>query len=160
MNEQVQKLLDWYGDGSDGSCPTPEQWSRILDRPVDRPITLINFFKLREKAHYDTPENTSANNASADPGADASASGMDAFNSYASVSMPTMERVGGTFLHAGPYVGTFLGDDENWDIVAIGAYPNLDAFLGLYTDAGYRTAFAHRVAACERQKVMICASAP
>ncbi len=67
-----------------------------------------------------------------------------------------MERVGGSFLHVGPFVGTFIGTDESWDLVAIGAYPNLEAFSALYSDPDYRIAFAHRSAACEQQKVLVC----
>jgi len=147
MNKQTQQLCEWYGDGSDGSCPTVAQWRRILAQPFDKPITLVNFFKLRANARYEEDGIET----------DAPGSGNDAFGRYAAVSIPTMEKIGGSFLHVGPFVGAFLGAEEDWDIIAIGAYPNLDSFLGLYTDAEYRNAFAHRTAACERQKVLICA---
>lgn len=148
MNEQIQQLCEWYGDGSDGSCPTAVQWARILAQPSGKPVTLVNFFKLRANAQYE--ENGVEN--------DLPGSGDDAFGRYAAVSIPTMEKVGGNFLHVGPFVGTFLGEDEDWDIIAIGAYPTLKSFLGLYTDKEYRKAFVHRTAACERQKVLICAN--
>ncbi|WP_269581634.1 DUF1330 domain-containing protein [Roseibium sp. Sym1] len=142
VNQQVSQFTHWYGPGSDGSCPTADQWSHILGRDKDKPVTLINFFKLRDKAHY--------------PGGDGDASGQDAFSSYASVSVPAMERAGGHFLFVGPFQGMFLGDDEDWDIVAIGAYPNLGALTALYSDESYRGAFHHRTAACARQKVLVC----
>jgi len=142
---EPQQLNKWYGDGNDGSCPTEQQWRSILSQPAHSPIVLINFFKLRELARYDTAASSTQ----------ASISGADAFNQYASVSIPTMESVGGKFLHVGSFGGVFLGNDAQWDIVAIGSYPNLDALLALYTDKHYRQAFKHRTAACEYQQVLI-----
>lgn len=143
--ETVRQLCDWYGDGADGSSPTDAQWRQVLSRPADRPLTLINLFKLRGEASYDAGEGTGGR----------ALSGQEAFGRYAAVSMPAMQRIGGSFLHAGPYAGTFLGADEDWDMIAIGAYPGPAAFMALYTDADYRAAFRHRRAACARQKVLI-----
>jgi uncharacterized protein (DUF1330 family) len=141
VNKQVSQFTEWYGPGTDGSCPTAEQWSQILGRPADKPVTLINFFKLRDKANY--------------PDGSTEVSGQDAFSSYAAVSIPAMERAGGRFLHVGPFQGMFLGETEDWDVIAIGAYPDLEALTALYSDESYRGAFHHRTAACERQKVLV-----
>lgn len=142
VNQQVSQFTQWYGSGNDGTCPTVDQWTRILGRAPDKPVTLINFFKLRDRADY--PEGTKG------------ASGQEAFSSYAAVSIPAMERAGGRFLYVGPFHGMFLGNDEDWDIVAIGTYPDLKALTALYSDESYRGAFHHRTAACEKQKVLIC----
>jgi uncharacterized protein (DUF1330 family) len=136
------QFTDWYGPGTDGNSPTESQWARILDRQAEKPVTLINFFKLREKADY--------------PDVSISATGQEAFANYASVSVPAMERAGGRFLFVGPFQGNFLGENEDWDIVAIGAYPDLRSLATLYSDEAYRQAFPHRTAACERQKVLVC----
>jgi len=136
------QFTEWYGPGSDGSSPTESQWAQILSRPAEKPVTLINFFKLRAMADY--------------PKASNSATGQEAFASYASVSVPAMERAGGHFLFVGPFQGNFLGENEDWDIVAIGAYPDLKSLAALYSDEIYRQAFHHRTAACARQKVMVC----
>lgn len=147
IDRQVLQFCDWYGDGRDGSSPTNAQWRTILTLPPENPLKLVNFFKLSAEAEY----------AQSPSDAGAVISGMEAFNNYAAVSVPAMEKAGGSFLHVGPYGGMFLGDSEDWDIIAIGAFPNLDAFVALYADRDYRDCFKHRVAACERQKVMICA---
>lgn len=143
MNTEAIKneLVSWYGDGSDGAVPRPNQWARILERTLDEEITLINFFRFRETAQYHETE--------------AGMSGSEAFDKYASVSIPTMERVGGKFLLVAPFEASLIGPDEDWDLVAIGAYPNLQAFLDLYQDEAYRNAFQHRTAACAAQKVLI-----
>jgi uncharacterized protein (DUF1330 family) len=142
VNELTFNFRDWYGDGSDGNSPTPDQWSRILGRSPDKPVTLINFFKVRKTAKY------------ADGGCDVS--GEEAFSRYSSVSIPTMSRVGGKFLFVGPYQGGFLGEEEDWNLIAIGQYPNLDSLVALYSDETYRSVFHHRSAACERQRVVVC----
>ncbi|WP_299507703.1 DUF1330 domain-containing protein [uncultured Roseobacter sp.] len=140
--ETLQKqLVGWYGDGSNGAVPRPEQWARILHRAPDQAITLINFFKFREVADYEE--------------GGAHVSGSEAFDAYAAVSIPTMKRVGGAFLLVAPFEASLIGEDEDWDLVAIGAYPNRQAFLDLYQDAAYRAAFTHRTAACALQKVLI-----
>ncbi len=142
VNEQTDNFLAWYGGGDNGSSPTAAQWSRLMQRPADKPVTLVNLFKIRDVAEYEN-------------GGDG-ISGHEAFSSYSAVSIPTMERVGGKFLYVGPFQGSFLGDDEQWDLVAIGAYPDLHALVNLYSDEGYRSVFHHRAAACERQKVFVC----
>ncbi len=144
-NETIARLTDWYGDGREGGSPTAEQWKNVLSRPNCKPLTLINFFKLRAQALY---SENSAEYAAA-------MSGNDAFERYAAVSIPTMEGVGGSFLHVGPFDCTFVGPEADWDIVAIGCYPNIDALLALFFDENYRNAYFHRTAACENQTVLV-----
>lgn len=141
---QVEQLLEWYGDGRNGSSPTAAQWRHLLSRPTDAPPTLINFFKLHDCARYP------------DGMAEAACSGEEAFQRYAAISMPTLEKVGGKFLLLASFDSDFIGDQEDWDVVAVGSYPTLDAVLALFEDPGYRQAYHHRTAACARQKVMVC----
>ncbi len=147
MNANSQQFLEWFGDGSGGSSPTIAQWTNILRLPENEPLTLINFFKLNHRAKYNTPSSTF----------ETDVSGEEAFNRYAEISVPTMERVGGKFHHVGPFSGMFIGEVEHWDIVAIGAYPDLRSLISLYSDEGYQSAFVHRTAACANQKVIIAA---
>lgn len=142
VNETVSALIDHYGDGSDGKAPTCTQWLRVLERAPDQPFALVNFFKFNAHADYGMPGQDDL-------------SGSDAFQRYAAVSMPAMLQAGGEFLTVAPFAGSFLGDDQDWDLVAIGKYPNLQAFLALYRNADYVHAFKHRSAAVARQSVMI-----
>jgi len=124
--------------------PTPGQWERLLSIPLDRPVSLVNLFAFRAVADYgDSPE--------------APATGQDAFNRYAAVSGPTLDRVGGRFVHIGSHHGNLVGDDERWDLIVVGEYPSLDALLALHEDPAYKDAYLHRVAACARQRVLISA---
>ena len=55
--------------------------------------------------------------------------------------MPALERAGGRFLLVGPCEGGFAGADEDWDLIAIGSYPDTESLLALYEDDAYRAAF-------------------
>ena len=145
---RAERLTAWYADTPAGAAPTAAQWAELLARPPEAPLTLINCFRFREAAAY--PE-----------GADAApASGQEAFQRYAAVSAPTLARVGGRFLHVGPVTGALVGEGEPWDLVAIGAYPNLEALLALFEDEAYRAAFVHRAAACAEQRVITSVPLP
>lgn len=141
VNQTLDALVKAYGNGD--SAPTRAQWEGVLGRDPDKPFALINFFKFREVAEYD--DTTPA------------ISGQEAFQRYAAVSMPAMQAAGGSFLLVGPHHGSLIGPDPEWDMVAIGRYPNVQAFCALYEDTGYQAAFAHRTAAVERQSVQVVA---
>jgi uncharacterized protein (DUF1330 family) len=128
VERRVDELAAWYGDGG----PTRPQWQRVVSGPAGSPVTLINFFKLRP-------------------------TGMEAMMRYAAVSGPALERAGGRFLLSGPFESTLMGEDEDWDIVAIGSYPDRAALLALFADEAYRAAWADRAAAVARQRVLIAA---
>ncbi len=66
-----------------------------------------------------------------------------------------MHKAGGEFLAVAPYAGNLLGAIEDWDLIAIGKYPNLTALTTLYTDLAYVKAFMHRTAAVASQAVMV-----
>ena len=142
VNDTVRSLVEAYGDGADGHAPTPPQWHRILSRDPHNPFSLVNFFKFNETADYrdeNAPE----------------ASGKEAFRRYADVSVPSMHKAGGEFLAVAPFSGSLFGQEQDWDLIAIGKYPNLDAFVSLYSNPEYIQAFKHRTAAIAKQVVVV-----
>ena len=143
--KRIDALIAQYGTGRDASSPTRAQWERVFARNPEQPITLINFFKLRETALYGS-EN------------DLGGSGQEAFDRYAAVSIPSMEAAGGKFLMVAPFEGTFAGDDRDWDLIAIGSYPDVHALLRLYENPEYQKVFFHRTAACAAQEVLIASA--
>ncbi|WP_018689966.1 DUF1330 domain-containing protein [Ahrensia kielensis] len=142
VNEILDTFVAHYGEGSSGNAPSRVQWQRILDRDSNKPFALINFFKFNETAKYSDDKEPSV-------------SGDVAFQRYADVSIPSMQNAGGEFLLVAPFAGSFLGDDQDWDLVAIGKYPNQQAFLNLYGNKDYMQAFVHRSAAVARQSVLV-----
>lgn len=143
---RLAQLAAAYGQGGNGHAPTASQWEALASRPAEAPVTLVNFFKLRNEALY--PDGVEAT----------ACSGQEAFARYAAVSAPGLEKVGGKFLLLAPFEASLIGEAEDWDFVAIGAYPNAAAVFELFELPDYQTAFVHRVAACTRQKTIICAA--
>ena len=146
VNTTVEHFLELYGDGESGNTPTRDQWKRVISREPNASFVLVNFFKLRAEAKYQESSNQSF------------ASGEDAFARYAAVSVPAMTEAGGEFVSVAPFAGSFLGEDEDWDLIAIGKYPNLESFLSLYRNPKYIEAFEHRIAAVLKQAVLVMES--
>lgn len=140
-DKRIETLVACFGKQNENNSPSKEQWQNLLKRDEDKPITLVNLFKLNEKATYP----------------DEDVSGRDAFDRYAKVSVPKVASKGGQFLLVAPFEGMFLGEDEDWDLVAIGSYPNTTALLSLFEDEEYQAVIHHRAAACAEHKVYICA---
>jgi uncharacterized protein (DUF1330 family) len=131
---RLDALIAAYGEdsGGTGAVPSPAQWQALAALDPAKPVTLINYFKLAPQ-------------------------GNEAMMNYAAVSMPTLEKLGGRFLLTAPFAGTLMGEAEDWDMIAIGTYPEARLVFALFEDPAYREAYAHRKAACLRQKVLIAA---
>lgn len=118
----------------------------VLDALPGGQFTLVNFFRLRDRAISER-------------GLDDGQSGLEAMMHYASVSGPCLEAAGGKFLTQGIPAGILWGDDsQQWDIVVVAEYPTGDAFRALLNDPKYREAFADRHAAVEEQRVVVSVS--
>lgn len=143
VDARVGALLTAFGDGADGGVPTETQWRRLLARDSQQPLLLTNHFRLRDRAAYPR--------GSGEP----PCTGQEAFGRYSTVSVPTLAKVGGTFLLAGPFEGALVGPEVDWNLVVVGRYPSSAALLALFEDAAYQRAYVHRVAACATQQVSI-----
>ncbi|SDW79653.1 protein of unknown function [Ruegeria halocynthiae] len=145
LSDRIERILAiWGTDGS--GLPGEDAWKALAKCSDIQPVTLVNFFKMRDFASYPVGLAVGEDGISGD----------DAFQRYAAVSMPSLEKVGGRFLLVAPFSTTFIGAAEDWDLVAIGSYPNPDALLSLFELKDYREAYHHRTAACRDQKVSLC----
>lgn len=138
VNATIERLMEKYGECG---APSAEQWQSILELTDRQPISLVNFFKLREVADYSDGKNIS---------------GKEAFDAYASVSGPALERAGGKFTFMAPFHATFIGPAQEWNLIVVGSYPNKNALLALFEDPLYAAAYKHRTAACADQVVSVC----
>lgn len=127
VQNRIESILANWGTGSSG-LPDEVTWDAVAQCAMDQPVTLVNFFKMRDNASY--PSGTAV--------VENGISGQDAFQRYAAVSIPS------------------VGSAEDWDLVAIGSYPNPGALLSLFEMDAYREAYIHRVAACRDQRVSLC----
>ena len=140
----VEGIVERYN--FETGMPSLDVWRQLGDIAPTQAVTLVNFFKFRERAAYPSlPDPQSAE-----------ISGREAFDRYAAVSMPCLHKAGGRFLLVAPFGATFIGESEEWDLVAVGAYPQPSAILALFEDPDYQQAYVHRVAACARQSVSLC----
>ncbi len=145
FTSRIKAILKAYDAGAEVGVPSGDMWSRIEQLSPDQPVTLVNFFKMRDRAVY--PAEYSRDETDVD--------GSTAFNRYAAVSMPALEKVGGRFLIVAPFGGSFIGEYEDWDLVAIGTYPEASAVLALFEMPDYQQAYVHRIAACASQRVSL-----
>lgn len=138
MKYSIEKLTALYGEGN--NYPSSNQWKTLLDGNLAHPLTVVNFFKLRERADSALIQEPM--------------SGEEAFAKYAETSVPKVAEVGGHFVLRGVVEGDFIGKNlENWHIVAIGQYPKRENFIELLMDQDYKNAFKYRQAAVENQNV-------
>ncbi len=145
LRDRIERILEKWGTDDIG-LPGQDAWRALAKCSDTQPVTLVNFFKMRDTAFYQTGNDMT----------EADTSGDEAFQRYAAVSMPSLEKVGGRFLLVAPFISMFIGASENWDLVAIGSYPNSGALLSLFELDEYREAYVHRTAACSDQKVVLC----
>ena len=146
LQERVNAVIAAYGGDETPGLPSRQAWAQMLAANGNQQITLINFFKFQARAVYPpsyTNETTDV-------------SGREAFDRYAAVSGDCLSLAGGHFLLVAPFGGTFMGDDIEWDLIAIGTYPNAEAVLSLFEQHDYRRIYIHRVAACDAQRVSFC----
>lgn len=138
MEYTIEEIVALYGEGE--NYPSRNQWKTLLEGNHEQPLTVVNFFKLRERADSTLIEE--------------SMSGEEAFAKYAETSVPKVAEVGGHFILRGVVEGGFIGRNlESWHIVAIGQYPKRENFIELLMDREYKSAFKYRQAAVEKQDV-------
>lgn len=141
----LDDLINFFGEG--GIVPTRGQWKNIIENPHAGTICMINFIKMREKAHYLD-------------GLEADLPGLEAMLRYYEVGHKKVTEVGGEFVVQGFHGGIVIGDEEDWDMLGIVRYPNRDAFIKLFTDPEYREGHRHRVAATLRHRMVMLLEAP
>jgi len=138
MKNTIDNLINIYGEGS--NYPSRSQWSKLLEGDMERPLTVVNFFKLRSQADTTIIADE--------------LTGQQAFEKYAETSVPKVAEVGGHFVLRGMVEGQFVGNaSDDWPIIAIGHYPKRKDFLALINDSDYQKAFKYRQAAIEKQEV-------
>ena len=134
-----------------GNHPTEPSDDQLFDlRQADQasPITMINLLKFREIAHY---EDESLGDAAA-------ISGQEAYQKYADVASAKIHENGGSVIFLAPTQQLVVGDpDKNdWDMVAIVAYPSRAAYLKGFDSDEYQAAIKHRIAGLERRLLIQC----
>ncbi len=125
---------------SDLINPSKEQFAAFQALPDEGPIHMLNLVRLRALAVYEDGR---------------SATGVEAYKSYARESGPVFERLGGRQHWIGRFDCTLIGpEEERWDLVFIAEDPNPAAFAAMIRDPVYREAVKHRTAAVEESRLI------
>jgi uncharacterized protein (DUF1330 family) len=130
--------------------PTADQVRALRDVPDDRPITMVNLLKFRDRARYED-------------GDELACSGREAYAHYKHAFTETVGAVSqAQIVFAGPVQQVFIGavgqPETDWDEVLIVRYPSRRHFLAMMADATYREALRHRYAGLERTVLLQCAA--
>jgi uncharacterized protein (DUF1330 family) len=128
--------------------PTREQITEFLGLDLEGEIVMLNLLKSKAKA----------DGAGADGTGDADAgSGEAAYQRYGDAVRKMVEERGGRLVYAGRARHTLIGEGEpdEWDVVALVAYPSREAFIDMTSKPEYGEAHRHREAGLERT-VLVC----
>ena len=121
--------------------PERDQFDAFKELPRDKPIMMLNFLRIREKAVYEGGRE---------------ATGAEAYAAYGRESGPIFRRVGGEIIWRGkPQLMVIGPKDKRWDMIFVARYPTASAFLEMVTDPDYRIAVKHRQAAVKDSR-LIC----
>ncbi len=113
--------------------PTREQITEFLGLDLEGEIVMLNLLKYRERAD------------------DGDGSGEDAYAKYADAARRMVAERGGRLLWTGRAVHTLIGEaDDDWDVIALVAYPSRDAFIEMTSNKEYQEAHKDREAGLER----------
>lgn len=126
--------------------PTREAFAafRADDRPG--PVHMLNLVRLRAQAAY--PDGRSA-------------TGRQAYRTYATDTAAILARLGGRVVWRGSFELTLIGPkDERWDHCFIVEYPSVGAFATMLRDPEYQAAVVHRQAAVADSRLIRLAPQP
>ena len=119
--------------------PTKEQMDGFLEGNDDKPISMINLLKFKEKAEYEDGRETDL-------------TGKEAYSIYGREVTKHLAKIGGRLVFGGKISRLMIGEVEDlWDSVAIAKYPSRKAMLEMLMDPDYQKSEAHRAAGLEGQ---------
>ena len=120
----------------------PGALSKLSKIPDGQPFAVINLNLYKEWAEY--PEGTVTEKLT----------GQQAYERYAELSIPFVNKVGGVPMWRGSFGLVLIGpDDARWDEILIMQYPARSAFERMLADPDYREIVFHRTAAIKDSRL-------
>ncbi|WP_068115318.1 DUF1330 domain-containing protein [Tropicimonas marinistellae] len=116
--------------------------------PDDQPFGVINLLRYKTWAEYP-------------PGVVSERlTGQQAYEKYAELSIPFVNKVGGVPMWRGDFAVTLIGPEPvPWDEIVIMQYPARSAFETMLDDPEYRKTLVHRTAAVRDSRLVGATSA-
>jgi uncharacterized protein (DUF1330 family) len=119
--------------------PSQEALAAFFSSPPLGPVVMLNLLRFRDEADY----TRSPQLAPSSP-----VSGEEAYRLYAGATMPFLAKAGADVIYQGKSNAFLIGpSDENWDLVLLVRYPDVQAFMGMVTNPDYLAGAGHRTAA-------------
>jgi uncharacterized protein (DUF1330 family) len=120
-----------------------DQLAAMITIEDDAPFYMVNFIKFREFAAY--PD-----------GSDPTLTGREANARYN--ALPIILEIGGRPVFVAEVEQQLLGDDTEWDQVAIVLYPSREAFVSMLERPGFQEISGHKDAGVEKSLVLVTAA--
>lgn len=139
MEERINTLVSFYGDGEDRLSPTITQWGLLFSLPEDSPVTLLNFFTLCEGVAVEDI-----------------LTGLSIMGKYGQTGYSSSQHGDGAAGFIRSVYGSLIGDETDWSVAAVGVFSSPDAVIRLFEDAEYQAVYIARKSSCEKQQVLIC----
>ncbi len=119
--------------------PTKEQLAALKNYPKDKPLSIVNIVRFRDK----TP--------------DGQEEGKEAYKRYIVKSMPFVQAVGGQLIWRGKPTTVIVGDDSRKpDVIFIVQYPSVDSFFQMIKNPEYQAITKDRTIALEIGDLIAC----
>ena len=127
--------------------PRGEQLQTLLGMGGDKPISMLNLLKFKDRAEYDEP-------------GEPEMTGREAYDIYARAMVPLVLSHGGRIRFSGKADAMVIGQvGELWDAVAIMEYPSRAAFVAIATSPEVQEIGRHRKAGLAGQLLIQCTEA-
>lgn len=120
--------------------PNKDQFIAFATTEREGEVVMLNLLKFKQKA--DSGDGT----------------GSDAYGRYGAEVKKMVEDRGGRMVWLGKAEQVLIGDvaDDEWDAVALVAYPSRQAFIDMATSSAYNESHKHREDGLERTVVIAC----
>ena len=126
--------------------PTPENVAAFAKAGPDKPVQMLNFLKMREKAVYEEGHEH----------AQKGWSGARAYQQYGQEIAGPFARAEAKIIWQNTVHGTIIGPDgESWDAIFVVEYPNAQAFQTMVSDPEYLAGAANRTAALSDSRLYL-----
>lgn len=145
INKLVNELI---ADSSGGINPSETQLRELLLSNPNGPLQFLNLLAFHPTAQY--PANSEHTKSAL--------TGAEAYGLYGATAFRHIVQRGGRLVIFNEVQQQLIGDEGNWQQVAIMEYPNVDAFIDMLKDPDYHKDLVHRDAGLARTEVIVTRS--
>lgn len=133
--------------------PTREQFTEFAHGTRDGEVVMINLL------HFAPSERAGEGGGNAEAErAGSGTAGVHAYRDYSDQVVKMVEARGGRVIWTGRPEHVLIGDPaaDDWDLVALVAYPSRSAFIDMVTSPSYTEAHEHRARGLDRTVLLAC----